>query len=118
MRERDARAQPFLSGMFTRGEVVSAGSRGESAHEREPIAIFTCEVLPLYATDLDDDTARIICAATVRRRSFSLPSAHWENALRWIWWLAASVSGACPVASTTKAIGWVRPLPSSCSSGI
>ena len=29
MRERDARGEPFLSGMFTRGEVVYAGSRAE-----------------------------------------------------------------------------------------
>jgi hypothetical protein len=60
MRERDARAQPFLSGMFTRGEVVYAGSQGEAAHEREPVAIFTGEVLPLYAADLYDDTARML----------------------------------------------------------
>jgi hypothetical protein len=60
MRERDARAQTFLSGMFTRGEVVYAGSQGEAAHEREPVAIFTCEVLPLYATDLDDDSPRML----------------------------------------------------------
>jgi hypothetical protein len=60
MRERDARAQPFLSGMFTRGEVVYAGSQGEIAHDREPVAIFTGEVLPLYASDLDDDTARML----------------------------------------------------------
>jgi hypothetical protein len=60
MRERDARAQPFLSGMFTRGEVVYAGSQGEATHEREPVAIFTGEVLPLYAADLDDDTARML----------------------------------------------------------
>ena len=46
-----------------------------------------------------------------------LPSAHWENALRRIWWLAASVSGACPVASITKAIGWGPSSPSRCSSG-
>jgi hypothetical protein len=58
MRERDARAEPFLSGMFTRGEVVYAGSRAEPAHDREPVAIFTGEVLPFYAADLDDDTAR------------------------------------------------------------
>ena len=58
MRERDARAEPFLSGMFTRGEVVYAGSRAESAHDREPVAIFTGEVLPFYAADVDDDTAR------------------------------------------------------------
>ena len=60
MRERDMRAEPFLSGMFTRGEVVYAGSEAESAHDREPVAIFTGEVLPLYAADLDDDAVRIL----------------------------------------------------------
>src|SRR5438132_13945847 len=60
MRERDARAEPFPSGMFTRGEVVYAGSQAEAAHDREPVAIFTGEVLPLYAADLDDDTVRIL----------------------------------------------------------
>jgi hypothetical protein len=52
MRERDARAEPFLSGMFTmftRGEVVFAGSKTEVAPDREPVAIFTGEVLPHYA---------------------------------------------------------------------
>ena len=47
-RERDARAEPFLSGMFTRGEVVFAGSETEVAHDREPVAIST-GVLPHYA---------------------------------------------------------------------
>src|SRR6266704_6192437 len=51
MRERDARAEPFLSGMFTRGEVVYAGSEADAAHDREPVAILTGEVLPLYAAD-------------------------------------------------------------------
>jgi hypothetical protein len=60
MRERDARGEPFLSGMFTRGEVVYAGSAGGDAHDREPVAIFTGEVLPLYAGDLDDDTVRML----------------------------------------------------------
>ena len=60
MRERDARAEPFLSGMFTRGEVVYAGSEAEAAHDREPVAIFTGEVLPLYAADIDDDRIRIL----------------------------------------------------------
>jgi len=60
MRERDARAEPFLSGMFTRGEVVYAGSEAESAHDREPVAIFTGEVLPHYAADIDDDTVRTL----------------------------------------------------------
>jgi len=58
MRERDARGQPFLSGMFTRAEVVYAGSGGEGAHNREPVAIFTGEVLPLYAGNLDDEVVR------------------------------------------------------------
>ena len=60
MRERNARAEPFLSGMFTRGEVVYAGSEAEAAHDREPVAIFTGEVLPLYAADIDDDRIRIL----------------------------------------------------------
>src|SRR5438105_1789447 len=60
MRERDARAEPFLSGMFTRGEVVYAGSETEAAHDREPVAIFTGEVLPHYAADMDDDAVRIL----------------------------------------------------------
>src|ERR1700738_596527 len=60
MRERDARAEPFLSGMFTRGEVVYAGSEAEAAHDREPVAIFTGEWLALYAADIDDDRIRIL----------------------------------------------------------
>jgi len=60
MRKRDARAEPFLSGMFTRGEVVYAGSEGEAPHDREPVAIFTGDVLPLYAADIGDDAVRIL----------------------------------------------------------
>ena len=59
-RGRDSRAEPFLLGMFTRGEAVFAGSETEAAHDREPVAIFTGEVLPLYAADMDDDTVRIL----------------------------------------------------------
>src|SRR5580704_3539736 len=44
MRERAARGEPFLSGMFTRGEVLYAASGGEAASHREPIAIFAGEV--------------------------------------------------------------------------
>src|SRR5882762_6343169 len=58
MRERAARGEPFLSGMFTRGEVVYADSGGEAASHREPVAIFAGEVLPQYASDLDDGTVR------------------------------------------------------------
>src|ERR1700736_1351496 len=60
MRERHAGGEPFLSGMFTRGEVVYAGSEAEAAHDREPVAIFTGEVLPLYAADIDEDRIRIL----------------------------------------------------------
>jgi hypothetical protein len=42
------------------GEVVYAGSEGDAAHDREPVAIFTGEVLPLYAGDLDDETVRML----------------------------------------------------------
>jgi hypothetical protein len=58
MRERAARDAPFLSGMFTRGEVLYADAGGDAASHREPVAIFTGEVLPQYAGDLDDDTVR------------------------------------------------------------
>src|SRR5438445_8067977 len=58
MWERAARREPFLSGMFTRGEVVYADSGGEAASHREPVAIFAGEVLPQYSGDLDDDTVR------------------------------------------------------------
>jgi hypothetical protein len=54
------RAEPFLSGMFTRGEVVYANAEGEAGHDREPVAIFTGEVLPLYAADIDDNAVRIL----------------------------------------------------------
>ena len=60
MRERAARAEPFLSGMFTRGEVVYADSGGEAASHREQVAIFAGEVLPQYAANLDDGTVRAL----------------------------------------------------------
>ena len=46
--------------MFTRGEVVYAGSETEAAHDREPVAVFTGEVLPFYAADIGDDTVRML----------------------------------------------------------
>ena len=58
MRERAARDMPFLSGMFTRGEVVYAEANGAAVSHREPVAIFAGEVLPQYAGDLDDATVR------------------------------------------------------------
>ena len=64
MTERSARGEPFLSGMFTKGEVVyawpgregEAGNGGASGSDREPVAIFTGEAIPLYTADLDDTT--------------------------------------------------------------
>src|SRR5260370_42292212 len=56
MRERAARGEPFLSGMFTPGEVLYADSAGEAASHREPVAIFAWEILPQYARDIDDRT--------------------------------------------------------------
>jgi hypothetical protein len=46
--------------MLTRGEVVYADAEGGAASHREPIAIFTGEVLPQYASDLDDRTVRAL----------------------------------------------------------
>ena len=58
MMDRAARCEPFLSGMFTRGEVLYADPEGGSASHREPVAIFSGEVLPQFAGDLDDGTVR------------------------------------------------------------
>src|SRR6202521_1195736 len=58
MTGRAARGEPFLSGMFTRGEVVYGDPGGGTASHREPVAIFTGEVLPQYAGGLDDRTVR------------------------------------------------------------
>ena len=58
MTERAARGEPFLSGMFTRGEVVYADPEDGAASHRERVAIFTGEVLPQYAGDLDDRRVR------------------------------------------------------------
>jgi len=38
----------------------STRDRKRKPHDREPVAIFTGEVLPLYAADLDDDAVRIL----------------------------------------------------------
>ena len=58
MRERSVRGAPFLSGMFHRGEVVYAWPEreGKAGSDREPVAIFTGEAIPLYTSELDDDT--------------------------------------------------------------
>jgi hypothetical protein len=82
MTARAARGEPFLSGMFTRGEVVYADSEGRAASHREPVAIFTGEVLPQYAGDLDDGTVRQLLedwparwAGLSSRRKFTLLTA-------------------------------------------
>src|ERR1700676_3478600 len=50
-RERKLSAEPFLSDMFTRGKVVYAVWHTKAAPRREPVAIRSGEVLPLYAAD-------------------------------------------------------------------
>lgn len=56
MTERAAAGRAFLSGMVTRGEVAYAWRRqdGSAGRDREPVAIFTGEVIPLYAGGLAD----------------------------------------------------------------
>jgi hypothetical protein len=58
MTERAARGAPFLSGMFTRLESALLDPGGGDASHREPVAIFTGEVLPQFAGDLEDGTVR------------------------------------------------------------
>ena len=62
MTDRAASGRPFLSGMFTRGEVAYAWPRqdGTAGRDREPVAIFTGEVIPLYAGGLDDATVEAL----------------------------------------------------------
>jgi hypothetical protein len=56
MTERAAAGKPYLSGMVTRGEVAYAWRRddGGVGSDREPVAIFSGEVIPLYMGGLDD----------------------------------------------------------------
>ena len=56
MTDRATRGEPFLSGLFTKGEVVYAWPRheGEAGSDREPVALFSGEAIPLYAGHLDD----------------------------------------------------------------
>jgi len=49
---RARRNETFLTGMFTRGEVLYA--RSPLVTDREPVAIFSGEALPLSARKLDD----------------------------------------------------------------
>lgn len=57
MTERAGACKPFLSGMFTRGEVAYAWRRadGTVGRDREPVAIFTGEAIPLYSGAIADD---------------------------------------------------------------
>src|SRR5438132_5007752 len=53
-------ANRFCRACSPGAKLFYAGSEGDAAHDREPVAIFTGEVLPLYAGDLDDDTVRML----------------------------------------------------------
>jgi hypothetical protein len=52
MIRRAQRGETFLTGMFTRGEVLYARTRLHS--DREPVAIFSGEALPQESRELDD----------------------------------------------------------------
>ncbi len=55
MRRRADANEPFVTGMFTRGEVVYVNP-GEGGGDREPVAIFAGEVLPgMPGGELGDD---------------------------------------------------------------
>jgi hypothetical protein len=72
MAARAARGESFLSGMFTRGEIIYAHtpSDGTAGMEREPVAIFSGEALHLAAQHLDDPAIEALLnelAATMGR---------------------------------------------------
>lgn len=56
MTGRAAAGKPFLSGMVTRGEVAYAwrNENNSVGRDREPVAIFTGEAIPLYAGEVGD----------------------------------------------------------------
>ena len=51
---RVRRGETFLTGMFTRGDIIYARSAPHT--DREPVAIFSGEALPQEARTLDDKT--------------------------------------------------------------
>ncbi|HEX9462160.1 MAG TPA: hypothetical protein VGB82_06135 [Alphaproteobacteria bacterium] len=55
---RIRRGETFLTGMFTRGEILYARSPPHT--DREPVAIFSGEALPLEARTLDDTTVEAL----------------------------------------------------------
>jgi hypothetical protein len=62
MAGRAGRGAPFLSGMFTRGEIIYANipSDGGSGADREPVAIFSGEALHLASQHLDDSAVEAL----------------------------------------------------------
>jgi hypothetical protein len=58
MTRRARRSETFLTGMFTRGEILYA--RSPLYTDREPVAIFSGEALPLAARKLDDVTIEML----------------------------------------------------------
>ncbi len=72
MRRRAQAGEPIVTGMFTRGEVLYANPGEAGAFDREPVAIFSGEVLPgmpggdlpdADVADLLDDLAAEVGAA-------------------------------------------------------
>ncbi|WP_207481115.1 hypothetical protein [Arenibaculum pallidiluteum] len=60
MRRRSAEGEPFVTGMFTRGEVLYANPR-DGAADREPVAVFSGEILwGMPGSDLDDEAVMAV----------------------------------------------------------
>lgn len=70
MLKRAQRNETFLTGMFTRGEVLYARTRLFS--DREPVAIFSGEALPLTARALDDATVEALLNELATRMAQTL----------------------------------------------
>lgn len=61
MKSRAERKEPFLSGVITQGEVLYTQPRRNGvSSEREPVMLFTGEVIPIFTGHLDDDTVRAL----------------------------------------------------------
>ena len=88
--------------MLTRGEVVYADAEGGAASHREPIAIFTGEVLPQYASDLDDRTVRALLDELAGEMGRALHQEEIHIAYQRTWTLTAELQ----VRPHADMIGW------------
>jgi hypothetical protein len=102
MTERAARGEPFLTGMITRGRSRLCRCEGGAAGHREPIVIFTGEVLPQYASDLDDRTVRALLDELAGEMGSALQQEEIHIAYQRTWTLTAELQ----VRPHADMIGW------------